>query len=171
MEPTIRRATAADLDFIADTWIRNYAQSVAVRQMRRTMYFDEQRVVMNAILSEALEAGGAYVACDPGGEDVLWGWIVGCPGTIHYVFVKTAFRGHGIGRKLMEIFETPSQGTFITHWPPEAHGSKDWTRAWIFEHVDNGRFLYNPYRAMRYGAISLEAAERGWNARGQKKAG
>ena len=42
------------------------------------------------------------LACDPADPDTVWGWVCSDLHCLHFIYVKNAFRGFGIGRLLLE---------------------------------------------------------------------
>lgn len=61
-----------------------------------------------------MNRSSASIACSPEDPDVIVGYLVYEPKTIHYVYVKEAFRKLGICRRLLVeagLFE----GTIATH--------------------------------------------------------
>jgi len=81
------------------------------------------------------------LACDPDDPDTVWGYV--CRSTdndiLHFIYVKSAFRGFGIGGCLMRAAELPSNVTI-------SHRTKS-----LFIAFPGIRFHWNPYR-MIYGA-------------------
>jgi GNAT superfamily N-acetyltransferase len=41
------------------------------------------------------------VACDPDDNDLIMGWAAGEGPVLHYIYIKTAYRGQGIARELV----------------------------------------------------------------------
>jgi len=78
------------------------------------------------------------LACDPGDPDTVWGWVCSDLHCLHFIYVKNAFRGFGIGRLLLEetglLLEKKIR---ISHRTPA-----------LYSHWPGVHFMWNPYRMM-----------------------
>jgi len=52
------------------------------------------------ILKKIIHSSVIRLACDPGDPDTVWGWICFDGELLHFIYVKSAFRGFGIGGAL-----------------------------------------------------------------------
>jgi len=98
----IRSAKPADINFIYATWLNSQKYDTALGlSCRKALFFEQYRLVIDTIL--ASEATQVLVAVLPENEDVILGYLVfQTPDTLHYAFVKEAFRKLGIAKQLIE---------------------------------------------------------------------
>jgi hypothetical protein len=127
----IRVATNDDMPFIVDSWLSTYWGSDVGRALNRigrepalqrylpiiefgaekpSLYYGLQRKLVTGLLARC----GAIVACDPGAESVIYGWLCGdetgdVP-LLHYVCVKAGFQERGIAGRLMTEAGISSRG-------------------------------------------------------------
>lgn len=103
----IRDPKEADISFIYATWLNSYYSDShyayynndqARNCVRKTIYFESYRQIIDHILLDAK----VKVACKQDDEDVIFGYLVHEPKLIHYCFVKDAFRGLGVAKSLLE---------------------------------------------------------------------
>lgn len=118
MPIALRPATEADLPFITSTWIESYIRSPATRRIPKAVFLEGHRRVIDRLLAKY----NAWVACDPGDRDVLYGWSL-CqydPAALHYCYVKETRRGQGVARALIGLYDDilPSATLPISHWTP-----------------------------------------------------
>lgn len=108
----IRDAKGADLNFIYDTWLNSYRNSEIGLKCGTTVFFDNYRFVLDQIF----EKSKILIACLPDNEDVILGYASAAkPDTLHYVFVKEAFRRLGISNALIAAHELSEPAIAITH--------------------------------------------------------
>jgi len=94
----IRDPKGDDLALILNSWLRSDRDNGRNRFMSQETYFDGFR---GECVSK-LESGFVTVACNPADEDQIYGWAAATEGgTVHYVYVKQAFRGYGVGKALL----------------------------------------------------------------------
>ena len=77
------------------------------------------------------------LACDPKDPSTVWGWECSEIDCLHFVYVKSAFRGFGIGRLLLEESGLWSDEIRVSHRTPA-----------LYSHWPGVHFLWNPYRMM-----------------------
>ena len=78
------------------------------------------------------------LACDPGDPDTVWGWVCSDLHCLHFIYVKNAFRGFGIGRLLLEDTGLRiGKKIRISHRTPA-----------LYSHWPGVHFMWNPYRMM-----------------------
>lgn len=114
MKPVaIELATPEDLNYITSTWMRSY-QSSAVGHALGPSAYATWRIVIGA----CIEHGATFVArpLDDVADTIL-GWACTEGGTLHYAFVRPAFRSLGIATQLLarHVLETKThamQGKF-----------------------------------------------------------
>lgn len=109
----IRPAVGDDLSFIYSTWSRSYRYDSPVgRACKNSTFFKEYNRIIDYILSQPDTK--VLVAAKPDEPNVFFGYIVGQPGILHYVFVKEAFLIHGIAKALFEELGSPAVYTHKT---------------------------------------------------------
>lgn len=111
----IRPAEDSHRAFILATWLRSYqASSPLTKKIPKGLFFDRHHDVVEALLARPeTEAKVALWAEDP---EIILGYAV-TEGTltVHYVYVKPAFRQHGIATALLAETETPFIYTHFTY--------------------------------------------------------
>lgn len=93
-----RKPTGADISFIYSTWLRSYHYDSFTKSTAKSIYFENYKLVLDHILKTAQ----VYVACSKEDPNVIFGYVVYEPETIHYVFVKEAFRRFGLAKALIK---------------------------------------------------------------------
>jgi hypothetical protein len=93
----------------------------------------------DTILKKIIRNSTITLACDPYDPDTVWGYICSDGDLLHFVYVKSAFRGFGIGGCLFRSAGLPSGKIEISH----RTGS-------VFKAFPKSRLIWNPYR-MFYG--------------------
>ena len=121
----LRDKCSSDIDLIYSSWIRAFCAQKAVHPSERSWLFAAQR----ALIEKILERCDTLVACQPGVEDQVYGYVVSGPGRIlHWIYVKDIFRRAHVGARLM----TAAFGDFddriqCTHRSPAMpHYRKRW---------------------------------------------
>ncbi len=131
----IRPAVDSHRSFILATWLRSYqANSVHAKKINKSLFFERHHDVAEAIL--ARPTTDTRVAVWSEDEDVVLGYAVTEPAkrTVHFVYVKPAFRRSGLASALLTDLEKPliySHATF---------GLRDLSRQ-----LDG--WVYDPYAA------------------------
>lgn len=96
---TIRQATKEDEAFIYATWLRSqYFGNTWFKQMEKDAFFDNYKNVVAARLASSL----VLVSCLESDPEVVLGYAVYSPDktTLHWIYVKRAWRQLGIAREL-----------------------------------------------------------------------
>ena len=94
----IRDMQEEDKPFIYSTWLRGlYYGSPAFEDMDRASFFANYHNIVGALLSKSI----IKVAHLPESPDVILGYVVYSGHSLHWIFVKKAFRKMGIGRALI----------------------------------------------------------------------
>lgn len=114
----IRPVQGDDIPFIYSSWLRSYRNdSLVGSSVKKSIFFDNYQRVLDQILSK--NTTKTFVVCKPDQPSVIFGYAVTEPSTatLHYVFVKEAFRGFGLTKALLaEAFPTQSvSAVSITH--------------------------------------------------------
>ena len=134
-EYKIRSAQGSDLAFIFDTFLKSYKMSSPVgRACRNGIFFDNYRLVLDDILENAK----TYVACLPDEPTVIFGYLIADKATIHYVFVKEAFRNLGIDKALYNeaLIEADPMFGFLYTTHKTNYSDK----------IESFKVPYNPFR-------------------------
>ena len=93
----------------------------------------------DTILKKIIHNSTITLACDPDDPDTVWGYICSDGELLHFIYVKSAFRGFGIGGCLLRSAGIPKGRMMISHRTES-----------LFVAFPNIRFYWNPYR-MIYG--------------------
>jgi ribosomal protein S18 acetylase RimI-like enzyme len=129
----LRQPVESDVPFIYATLLRsNYFDTEALSQVRKTIYFENYRLVVDELLLNA----EVTIACLETDHQVILGYMIHEPGVIHYIFVKDAFRNLGIARSLVTEKLDTSKPLTVTHLTKSV-------RSLI---KNNAKFNFNPYR-------------------------
>lgn len=104
---TIRAAQESDLPFIFSTWLKGlYHGNEFFSLINKEAYFSNYHAVVTQILMRST----VQVACLIEDPDVVLGYSVSKGGTLHWVFVKKAWRKLGIAKMLV-----PASIDTVTH--------------------------------------------------------
>lgn len=103
----IRPVEDSHRSFILATWLRSYqASSPLTKKIPKGLFFERHHDVIERLLARpGTEAKVALWAEDP--EIILGYAVTEGPITVHYVYVKPAFRQHGIATALLAEIEKP----------------------------------------------------------------
>ena len=93
----------------------------------------------DTLLKRIIRTSTLTLACDPDDEDTVWGFVCADGDLLHFIYVKSAFRGFGIGGCLFRAAGLPGGNIVISHRTKS-----------LFMAFPKVRFLWNPYR-MFYG--------------------
>jgi len=97
----LREVRPTDQAFVRSSWLRSYRS--AKPGIRTSVYFNGHKQVVDGILADA-ETYVLYAV--PQGEDAIVGWVtfnMTTPKpTLHYVYVKGAYRNLGLSKVLIE---------------------------------------------------------------------
>ena len=133
----IRSAIPRDIPFIYETWLKSYKHDSAIGRCTRSgIFFENYRKVVDKILQDS----NTDVACLPDDGDVILGYLVSEDNTLHYAFVKEAFRNIGISKSLLMrrtidgIPLVPQNNFTITH-----------KTFYMEQIVDKYKLEFNPY--------------------------
>ncbi len=107
----IRNAKNTDIAFIYSNWLNSYHYDSWTRTVKKSIFFDNYKKVIDAILLNAT----VDIACSPANEDTIWGFIVYEPKIIHYTFVMESFRKFGIFTDLYSTHFNKDEEITITH--------------------------------------------------------
>ena len=91
------------------------------------------------LLKSLIPHSDIALACDPSDPDTVWGWSCSEADCLHFIYVKNAFRGFGIGRLLLRETGLWGDEIRISHRTPA-----------LFSRWPGVHFLWNPYRMMYF---------------------
>ena len=95
-----REATPADVSFLYSSFLRSYRESPIVKGVDNSTYYNEQAKVVAKLLQNC----EVKVVSPTNDLNSILGYIIYKNDTIHFVYVKHAFRKLGIGRLLVETY-------------------------------------------------------------------
>lgn len=145
-----RPATEADLPFFFSSTLQShYYSSSTNRHILPSVYYPQHKTVLEQLLRRPQIM--LVIAALADSPEVIVGYALAeGSGTLHYVYVKKAFRRFGMAKSLMEALRVDFNDLDVTHWTADA--SEIWrTKRW-----PNVRF--NPYLLMEQA--NHERAER-----------
>ena len=152
-EPVIRIYRDNDLDFIEASWIKSF-RSGFVRFLPKDSigngeYYTAQRNIIKDIFSSP--AFMAVVAVTHDYDDAILGWavseITSDNSILHFIYVKQAFRGFGIGKSLLKSLRLESP---ITHSHSTKAGDNWFARMQI-------KGVLNPRNGVSHGSESIRS--------------
>lgn len=142
----------AALGLVLDSWTRAVADhspwSRSVRMARqhgrgvqstpvpRTLTIYHHDLLLKSLIPHT----DITLACDPSEPSTVWGWECSEADCLHFIYVKNAFRGFGIGRILLEESGLWGDEIRVSHRTPA-----------LYSHWPGVHFQWNPYRMMVYG--------------------
>lgn len=130
----IRAGTIKDLPFILNSWLTSYKkESYWGRVLRTSIFYDNHKLILASILDTA-EVLVMHHADD---QDNILGYIVFHPHNdsvnLHYIYVKTLYRGLGFARRLLREAIGEGKPLFCTHTTDS------------YPHFSRYKISYNPY--------------------------
>lgn len=121
----LRGMQESDRGMIASSWLKNYQPVATKAGLSLEMYCAEQPKLIDALL---VFGDRPIIAVSPQDTNHIYGWVVGRTSRgegdvpiIHYVYVKRALRGYGIGRALVEVVARGKPALY-SHQPPLRRG-------------------------------------------------
>ena len=177
----IRCGRDSDLSFMIQSWLRSHCRSDFARRIPRPHYMaNHHGIVVQLMLNSAqsngqnsatergivdcinsgkeLKSGGVWVACNPDDPDQIFGYLVGEPRVLHYIYVKAPFRRNGIARKLVarcfgsEMSKNQVQKTKNTEHPAETMAISHHTAMMDLMKMEAN---YDPYCLFKLGDRAL----------------
>ena len=86
------------LGFVLDSWVKTVAAAPPWSTPPPPPSI--MKYHHDIILKKLIPSSVITFACDPGDPDTVWGWICFDGELLHFIYVKNAFRGFGIGGAL-----------------------------------------------------------------------
>ncbi len=121
----VRDGTTDDINFIYATMLRGlYHGCELYGQIEKEAFFKHyQEVVARLLLKPSISL---KVVCLADEAEVVLGYAISEPGTLHFVYVKSPFRGQGIAKQLLgaSVF---SSVTHLTKSGNAIRLKKGWT--------------------------------------------
>lgn len=90
----VRTAEVGDTNLILNSWLRSVECDPRItRDMQFTGYQDRIKI--------ALARSNVTILCNPEDESQIYAWACHDDKALHYLFVKAAFRRHGLSKVLL----------------------------------------------------------------------
>ena len=132
------------LGFVLDSWVKTVAADSpwAVATAGSTTHVSTHlpppliKYHHDIILKKIITNSDITLGCDPGDADTVWGWICSDGELLHFIYVKAAFRGFGIGGVLFRTALAGADRVKVSH----RTGS-------LYTAFPSVNFLWNPYRS------------------------
>lgn len=106
-----------DLSFVFSTWLRNYKHSsYFAKRIKPVVFFKGHQAVVEHILKKPTTK--VYIAHPKDDSETILGYLACEPSTqtVHFLFVKDAFRKMGIAKQLLAFSEINIEKLNFTHW-------------------------------------------------------
>lgn len=125
----IREAKDSDMDFIYSSWLKSFRESHYAGVIPMNAYYKVYSPILKGLIFDRPGAR-ILVATNPEEDDPrheLLGWIAREPGklmnVLHYVYVKEAFRRHGVAKALFQAagFDVRHQFIYTFKTPAAAN--------------------------------------------------
>ena len=115
MKINIRELKESDVNFILATWCRSaYSNATGYREKQSIFHKGLERVI-----KRRYEQGDllVYIACDSDDPDFILGFAVfGYVYSLHYVYVKEAFKRLGVAKALLSFFYKNKKEITVSFW-------------------------------------------------------
>lgn len=136
---SLRQATALEIPFIAHSLIKSFRHSSSCGKKLAPGLVETQhlRLIKGVLSRPEAKTILATMVDDP---NTFFGFILfekAPHHVIHYLYVKEAFRGFGIGRLLVNATQCDLDETYFTHWTYDFANARPWDRY--------PGLTYNPY--------------------------
>lgn len=93
----VRRGEPGDRNFVAASWFASYFKGGECPRLTH----EEYKASVAPLLDAILRRSEVFVACVPNFPDEILGYAVFEGPALHFVYVKDAFRRHGIAQDLL----------------------------------------------------------------------
>ena len=131
------------LGLVADSWTKTVAAESPWSSPPHTTPPPPPSLLIyehDTLLKRIIRTSTLTLACDPDDEDTVWGFVCADGDLLHFIYVKSAFRGFGIGGCLFRAASLPGGNIVISHRTKS-----------LFIAFPKVRFLWNPYRMFSDG--------------------
>ncbi len=109
-----------DCAFVYSTWLRNYKySSYFAKRIKPAIFFAGHHAILNHLMAKPTTKG--FIAHPKDDTETILGWLVCEPHedrrpTIHFIFVKDAFRHMGVATTLLKAAGIDLNQITFTHW-------------------------------------------------------
>ena len=132
------------LGFVLDSWCKtvaaeppwDYSTPHHTTPLPPSVMIYEHDIILKKIIPHST----ITLACDPSDPDTVWGYICTDDNLLHFIYVKSAFRGFGIGGCLFRAADLLGINIITSHRTKS-----------LFVAFPGVRFLWNPYRMIYNG--------------------
>ena len=122
MNIIVRQVDETDLPFIFSTWLKGlYHGNELYGKTNQDLFYSKYHKVIEALL----KVSEVKIACLQDEPDVVLGYSVALGNTLHWVFVKKAWRKLGISKSLVN--PTITTVSHLTKVGESIAKKKDWT--------------------------------------------
>ena len=97
----IRGMHPADENFILATMLRGVGHYGLFREMEPSAFFSNYEPIVKRLL-QTCDVRILCLDAEPGDEDVIIGYCIFSGDVLHYLYVKKAWRGQGLSKKLLQ---------------------------------------------------------------------
>jgi GNAT superfamily N-acetyltransferase len=133
------------LGFVLDSWVKTVAADSpwAVATAGSTPHTPTPlpppliKYHHDIILKKIIINSDITLGCDPDDADTVWGWICFDGELLHFIYVKSAFRGFGVGGALFRSAFSESDKVKVSHRTSS-----------LYTAFPGVNFLWNPYRSI-----------------------
>lgn len=115
MKVQIRPFKAEDIPFIVSCWVKSSYKTGTGYMERPNIYHKG----LDELIKKRYEEGSilAYVACLEEDADLILGFAVfGTDYTLHFIYVKEAFKRQGISKALLSFFYKSRKDIKVSFW-------------------------------------------------------
>ncbi len=107
----VRNGTTDDINFIYATMLRGLYHGCELYGLieKEAFYSNYEQVLAKLLLKPVLELKIACLTLEP---EVILGYALAEPGVLHFVYIKSPFRGQNIAKQLLA---SCSEIRFVTH--------------------------------------------------------
>lgn len=114
-QPMIRPYAPGDESFVYSSWLKSYWDGYAayISAMSPQTYWVEQRRLIARLF--ALPNTVVTVLASSTEPDVIVGWVMTNGQTVHYLYVKDAFRQMGLARSLLAAVDLAPSALTYSH--------------------------------------------------------
>jgi GNAT superfamily N-acetyltransferase len=122
VEFAMRAAMRGDVNFILNSWLKSYFRSrewFCSAKLSAREYYEGHHRIIDAILRR--DSSSVVVLHEPTDIDQIFGWAcferdMHHMSVVHFIFVKSCFRGFGLGRHLFDVATEGASRIVVTHW-------------------------------------------------------
>jgi len=144
----IRAPGPGDVAFIFSSWLKSYRSSPWALPMHNNTYYKFH----HALIEDLMKNSDIYLACSKANPTDIYGYSVGqyIDGvfTLHFVYVKQAFRKLGICNLLLQCFERSKDSNdeeFVGCYTHHTHMADKLTGEPSIKLAQKYNLMYNPY--------------------------